>query len=353
MEQLKAFLQITFYNNTIARYFSVLLIFLIAVFAIKIVDKFVLRRLETKAKKTKGILDDLIIIFFRKSIPMFYIVVLYVSISALTLSDSMKVICLTSLKVIVVLYVVYILLNAIDLVAGQYIKKKDVSVTGRSVKGISKFAKFIVYVFGFLLLLNNLNINISTLLTGLGIGGIAVALAVQSILGDLFSYFTIVLDKPFEEGDYIAFSDFSGTVERIGLKSTRVKSLSGEEIVVSNAELTGTSVRNYRKMIQRRVVFRIGVVYETPLVLLKEIPIIIKSIIDKIENATFDRAPFISFGDFSLNFEIVYYVSDRDYLKYVNIQHEINLKIIEEFGKRGISFAYPTQVIYKGKNNDK
>lgn len=353
MEQLKTFLQLTFHNNTIARYFSVLVIFLIAVFVIKIVDRFVLRRLEAKAKATKSILDDLIIIFFRKSIPMFYIVVLYASIFALTLSDSMKVLCLTSLKVIVVLYVVYILLKVIDLVAGQYIRKEDISVTARSVKGISKFAKFIVYVFGFLLLLNNLNINISTLLTGLGIGGIAVALAAQTVLGDLFSYFTIVLDKPFEEGDFIAFSDFSGTVDRIGLKSTRVKSLSGEEIIVSNADLIGTSVRNYRRMTQRRVVFRIGVVYETPLVLLKEIPIIIKSIIDEIENATFDRAPFISFGDFSLNFEVVYYVSDRDYLKYVNIQNEFNLKIIEEFGKRGISFAYPTQVIYMGKNNGK
>ncbi len=353
MEQVKTFLQLTFHNNTIARYFSVLLVFLIAVLVIKIVDRFVLRRLEAKAKATKSILDDLIIIFFRKSIPMFYIVVLYASIFALTLSDSMKVLCLTSLKVIVVLYVVYILLKVIDLVAEQYIRKEDISVTARSVKGISKFAKFIVYVFGFLLLLNNLNINISTLLTGLGIGGIAVALAAQTVLGDLFSYFTIVLDKPFEEGDFIAFSDFSGTVDRIGLKSTRVKSLSGEEIIVSNADLIGTSVRNYRRMTQRRVVFRIGVVYETPLVLLKEIPIIIKSIIDEIENATFDRAPFISFGDFSLNFEVVYYVSDRDYLKYVNIQNEFNLKIIEEFGKRGISFAYPTQVIYMGKNNGK
>ncbi|MCX7765301.1 MAG: mechanosensitive ion channel family protein, partial [Candidatus Sumerlaeia bacterium] len=187
---------------------------------------------------------------------------------------------------------------------------------------------------------------------GLGIGGVAVALAAQAILGDLFSYFAILFDRPFEVGDFIIIGDLSGTVEYIGLKTTRIRSINGEQVVIANTDLTNSRIRNYKRMERRRVVFRIGVRYETNLEQLKEIPVLIKNIISQIPEATFDRAHFFSYGDFSLVFEIVYFVNDRDYYKYMDIQQQINLKIKEEFARRQIKFAYPTQTVYLSRTAD-
>jgi small-conductance mechanosensitive channel len=181
---------------------------------------------------------------------------------------------------------------------------------------------------------------------GLGIGGIAVALAAQAVLGDLFSYFSILMDRPFELGDFIIIDDYMGTIEHIGIKTTRIRSLGGEQLVFSNTDLTGSRIRNYKRMEQRRIVFRIGVVYQTPVEKLKEIPGIIKGIMDAIPEARTDRAHFASYGDSSLDFEIVYYVLTGDYNKYMDIQQEINLSLAEEFERRGIEFAYPTRTLF-------
>ncbi|MCK4428221.1 MAG: mechanosensitive ion channel family protein, partial [candidate division Zixibacteria bacterium] len=191
--------------------------------------------------------------------------------------------------------------------------------------------------------------KISTVIAGLGIGGIAVALAAQAILGDLFSYFSILFDRPFEVGDFIILDDYLGTIEHIGIKTTRVRSLGGEQLVFSNADLTNSRLRNYKRMAKRRVVFKLGVTYQTTLEQVKEIPTIIKNIIQNITDTVFDRAHFSSYGDFSLVFETVYYVLSRDYNKYMNIQQEINFAIKEEFEKRGIEFAYPTQTLFLEK----
>ena len=171
----------------------------------------------------------------------------------------------------------------------------------------------------------------------------------QTILGDLFSYFTIFFDRPFEIGDFIIVEDFLGTIEHIGIKTTRVRSLSGEQLVFSNTDLTNSRIKNYKRMDKRRVVFRLGVVYQTTLKQLKEIPGIIKDTINNVSNTAFDRAHFFSYGDFSLIFEVVYYVQSRDYNIYMDIQQEINFTIKEEFEKRGIEFAYPTQTVFLEK----
>ncbi len=147
-------------------------------------------------------------------------------------------------------------------------------------------------------------------------------------------------------GDFIIIEDLSGTVEYIGFKTTRIRSINGERVVIANKDLTNSRIRNYKRMERRRVVFRIGVIYETSLEQLKEIPTIIKNIISQIPEATFARANFFSYGDFSLVFEIVYFVNDRDYYKYKDIQQEINLRIKEEFERRQIKFAYPTMTVY-------
>lgn len=197
-----------------------------------------------------------------------------------------------------------------------------------------------------LLALDNLGVNITTLVAGLGVGGIAVALAVQNILGDLFASFSIVFDKPFAIGDFITVGDFMGTVEHVGLKTTRVRSLSGEQIVFSNSDLLQSRIRNYQRMAQRRVVFTLGVTYETPYEELRAIPQIVRQVIEGQPQARFDRAHFKAYGDFSLVYEAVYHVATPDYNTYMDTQQAINLEIYRRFKERGIEFAYPTRTLY-------
>ncbi len=204
----------------------------------------------------------------------------------------------------------------------------------------------------FLLVLDNLGVNITALVAGLGVGGIAVALAAQNIISDLFASLSIVLDKPFVLGDFLAIDDLYGNVEKVGLKTTRIRSLSGEQLVISNNDLLNSRIRNYGQMVERRIVFQLGVIYQTSHEKLEQIPSIIEDIIVKQESARFDRAHFQSYGDYSLNFEIVYYVESSDYKLYMNIQQSVNLEIFRRFGEAGIEFAYPTQTLFVDREAD-
>ncbi len=205
--------------------------------------------------------------------------------------------------------------------------------------------KIALWVILSLIILDNLGVEINSLVTSLGIGGIAVALAVQNILGDLFASLSISLDKPFSIGDFIVVDDYSGDVEDIGLKSTRVRSLSGEELVFSNTDLLNSRIRNYKKLQERRIVFTIGVIYGTQGEKLQQIPSMIEEIIKPIPNTRFDRVHFKSLGDYSLDYEIVYTVLEPDYAVYLDIQQQINLAIYNKFEAEGIEFAYPTHTV--------
>jgi small-conductance mechanosensitive channel len=197
-----------------------------------------------------------------------------------------------------------------------------------------------------LLILSNLGFDITALVASLGIGGIAVALAVQNVLGDVFASLSIVLDKPFVVGDFIVVDQVLGTVEYIGLKTTRLRSLSGEQIVLSNSDLLNSRIRNYKHMAERRVLFSFGVVYQTPPAKLERIPQIARQCIENLGGTRFDRAHFQSFGDSALVFEIVYFVLNADYNAYMDIQQDVNLGIVRAFATEDIEFAYPTRTIY-------
>jgi small-conductance mechanosensitive channel len=181
---------------------------------------------------------------------------------------------------------------------------------------------------------------------GLGIGGIAVALAMQNILGDLFASMAIVLDKPFRVGDFIIVNDQPGTVEKVGLKTTRVKSLWGEQLVFANAKLLNSDIKNYKRLQERRIAFGVGVTYETPLEKLRAIPGWLKAAVEAQPDVRFDRAHFKSYGDFSLDFEIVYYVLGPEFNLYMDRQQAINLAIFAKFAAEGVQFAYPTRTLY-------
>jgi len=193
--------------------------------------------------------------------------------------------------------------------------------------------------------LENVGINVTAFVTGLGIGGVAIALAVQNVLADLFASLSIVLDKPFVVGDFITVSDDAGSVERIGLKTTRIRSLSGEQLVFSNNELLKNRIHNYKRMDERRILFRIGVVYQATPEQLEQIPAIIRRIIESTANVRFDRAHFAAFGDSSYDFEIVYYVTSADYNVYMDAQQAINLAMVRAFAAEKIEFAYPTRTL--------
>ena len=197
-----------------------------------------------------------------------------------------------------------------------------------------------------------LGFDVTTLLAGLGIGGVAVALATQNILGDLFASLSIVLDKPFVIGDFIVVGTEMGTVEYIGLKTTRVRSLTGEQLVFGNADLLASRVRNMKRMSERRALFTIGVTYQTPREKLAEIPARIREIIEATPDVRFDRAHFTTYGQSSLDFETVYFVKDPDYNLYRDRHQQILLAIHEYFDAAGIEFAYPTQVVYVAGSPD-
>jgi small-conductance mechanosensitive channel len=211
---------------------------------------------------------------------------------------------------------------------------------------LSFVARLAIWSVVALLVLDNLGINITTLVAGLGVGGIAVALAAQNILGDLFASLSIVLDKPFVVGDFLNIDEHLGSVERVGIKTTRIRSLSGEQLVFSNNDLLSSRIRNYGRMMQRRVVFSVGVTYQTSKAQLEQIPGIIRKAIESQDDARFDRSHFQSYGDFALLFETVYYVLSADYNKYMDIQQAVNLEIYERFAEEGIEFAYPTQTLF-------
>ncbi len=192
--------------------------------------------------------------------------------------------------------------------------------------------------------LDNMGVAVTPMLTGLGIGGIAVALAVQNILGDLFGSITILLDKPFVVGDSIQVGDKSGTVERIGIKTTRVRANSGEQLVFANTDLLSSRVQNFKRMLERRVQFAVSVTYETPTAKLRQMPKMIQEAIEKQKPVRFDRCHLKSFGTSSLDFEAVYFVLSADFKQYMDVQQAINLELLERFAAEGIEFAYPTQV---------
>lgn len=194
--------------------------------------------------------------------------------------------------------------------------------------------------------LSNLGIDIGALLAGLGVGGIAVALAAQNILGDLLASLSIVLDKPFIIGDFIVTGEEKGRIEHIGITSTRLRSLSGEEVILSNKKLMESRIHNYKRMWRRRVEQRFGVIYNTPVEMLERIPGFVRSFIEKHPQREYDRCHFAKYGDSSLDFELVFYVSDPDYNIFMDLQEKVLLDIFRKFTQEGISFAFPTQTIY-------
>lgn len=350
---MQAMFDYSIFGNTILGYLSSLWIFIGGMVIVYVFKRYVLRRLKAWADSTDTTIDDLLVRVIQKSLlPVFYFGIFYIALHTLILSPDFKHGLRIAAIVLITVLVVRAVISAVNYGLLSYLNKSAGSAGGeKQLKGIRGLINFVIWAIALVFLLDNLGVKISAVVAGLGIGGIAVALAAQAVLGDLFSYFVIFFDKPFEIGDFIIIGDKMGVVEHIGIKTTRIRALGGEQLVFSNTDLTNSRLHNYKKMEKRRVAFKLGVIYQTPSEKLKIIPRIVKDIIVEQEDATFDRGHFASYGDFSLDFEFVYYVTGADYNKYMDIQQAINLAIFAAFEKEGIEFAYPSQTLFVNKAN--
>jgi small-conductance mechanosensitive channel len=340
-----------FYGNEIQTWLVALGIAAGSLLVLRLVEAFVIARLQRLTKRTSTVIDDIVIASIRKTKLIYLLIVaIYLGSRALDLPERVHSFGWKTLIVASLLQAGVWVSVGLQMWLEHYRQIEEDGANRTTMNALSFIGRIALWATILLLILDNLGIDVTALVAGLGIGGIAIALAVQNILGDLFASLSIVLDKPFVNGDFVIVGDLMGAVEHIGIKTTRVRSLSGEQLIFSNADLLTSRIRNFGRMQQRRVVFSVGVTYQTPAEKLEAVTKIIEEAIETQDQTRFDRSHFASYGDFSLNFETVYYVLSADYNIYMDIQQAINLQIYRRFGEEGIEFAYPTQTLFVEKS---
>lgn len=344
-------LQAEIFGNMVFSWLGAITIFALVLLGLKIFQTVLVAKLKNLTDKTQTEIDDVVIAAL-KSIhwPFYVLVAIYFALGFLNIPPLMQQWAYYIFLVAVIYYAIRFAEQFIDYGTKIFVARKEESKEGVGIiKLLSAVLKLVLWASAIVLILANMGYNVTSLIAGLGIGGIAVALALQNILGDLFSSLAIYFDKPFRIGDFVVIGDQMGTVKKIGIKTTRIQVPQGEELVVSNSELTKAQVRNFGVMKKRRGLVNIGVTYDTPAEKLKQIPGMIREIINAQANAEADRIHFKSFGDSSLVFEIVYYVHSGEYAKFMDAQQAVNLAIIEKFEQEEIEMAFPTQTIYVKK----
>ncbi len=340
-------------TNSFNSYLLAVLIFVIGALVITVVDKFLKKKVKKITDQPKYQIINFAYAIFKKTFfPLIYYGILIGSLGALSLPQVIN----TAVEYIGIILVTIASIRFINAILDYWFeilqKKKDTTaIQIQGMKGLFSVTKVTVWIIGILIAVQNMGYNVSTAIAGFGLTGVAVVFAAQSMLGDLFSYFSILFDKPFEPGDFVIVGDMSGTIQHIGVKTTRMTSLNGEQLIISNADLTSSRLKNFKRMIRRRISYRLGFVYGLKYEQLKEIPGLIEHIIKNTSNVTFDRAHFVEYGAYSLNFEIVYYVNSKEYLDYMNAHQAINLEIKKTFDEKGFGFAFPTQTIYNNLAN--
>lgn len=345
------FLDLVYFGNSVQQYLYAAAMVLAIFAVVRVLRMLIKRRVRKIAAQTQTPLDDLVLELLSHTRRLVITVLaLCAGVSMLHLPEQLQhflpVLATAVLLVQVGLWGTTAVGFVVDrnrrskVTAGEHDTMPTFSVIGLLGRGL-------VWAVVALLLLDNFGVDVTALVTGLGIGGVAVALAVQKILSDLFASVSIVLDKPFQVGDFISLDGgFVGTVQSIGLKSTRVTSLSGEQLVLSNSDLVNARLRNFKQMRERRIQFTFGVVYETPAAEVEAIPGLVREAIEAQEKVRFDRTHFKEYGDSALVFEVVYVVTEPDYNLYMDVHQAINLGIMHRFQARGIEMAFPTRTLY-------
>jgi small-conductance mechanosensitive channel len=339
-----------FWGNSILRWTLAAGVTLGLVLVLRVVTAVFARQIKRFAGHTENDIDDLVAELLDKTkLLIILIVALWGGSHTLTLSERATGILRAVLLLGILLQAGFWATALVNHGLAAYrkrVEEEDPSVA-TAMGAVGFLARLTVWAVVLLVALDTLGVDITALIAGLGVGGIAIALAVQNVLGDLFASISIILDKPFVVGDFIILSgEYLGTVEHVGLKTTRVRALSGEQLVLANSDLLSSRIRNFKRMEERRVVFEVGVVYGTPSEKLREIPGIIREAVESQANARFDRSHFKTFGNSALVFETVYFMGVPDYTAYMDTQQAINLELYERFEAIGVEFAYPTQTLY-------
>jgi small-conductance mechanosensitive channel len=333
-----------------SEYIAFVLILVLAVMVAWIGHSIFKRYLIRWAARTESKLDDEILHNIRAPIFLFAILFgVYYGLEGISSLNAYAGTFAQGFAVSEILVVAFIITRITNVLISWYAEdsvKRGRNVSNHLLFVLKKVVQFVVLAFALFAILAVFSVDLSGVVVGLGVGGIAIALALQSILSDAFSAFSIYFDRPFEIGDFIVVGNYSGTVNKVGIKSTRIQLLQGEELIISNKELTSQSVRNFKKLKRRRIAFDLKVTYDTPIEKLKKIPKIVEKATKGIELAELGRVHFKQFGDFSLDFEVVYYIETGDYDQYMDVQQSLNYGIMEGFEKEGIDMAYPTQKIF-------
>ena len=343
-----------YYDNTVREYLIALSVIVGGILLVLAFKKLIIKRLQAWATKTPGSWDDFIIhSLTRFGIPVVQWIIVYWGVHLLELSDKAERVIQITTSIIVTYFVLRLVSSVVMLLLESGVKRREHGEEKiKQLGGLMMVINVVIWFLGLVFLLSNWGVQVTPIIAGLGIGGIAIALAAQNILGDLFSYFVIFFDRPFEAGDFIIVDDKMGSIEYVGIKTTQIRALGGEQIIIGNSNLTNSRIHNYKRMARRRVVFGIDVEYGTPYEKLKRIPEMLKSMVLEHQLVTFDRAHFSAYKDWSLRFEVVYYVLSADFNVYMDIQQSINLKIYEAFENEKISFAFPTQTMVVRNEGD-
>jgi small-conductance mechanosensitive channel len=342
------FLEWQFYHNSVRAWVVAGVAFLVIGLTLYIARTMIARRLGKIAERTATIADDAVVDLLRRTRHFFIIAA---SVAGATLFLDLPARALAVGRVLgTIALILQIAIWGNGLISfwfKSYAEQKaDSDISSRTtIAAFSFVARATLWVMLALVALNRLGYDVTALITGLGVGGIAIALAVQNILGDLFGALAIVVDKPFVVGDSISVDTVSGTVEHIGLKTTRLRSVSGEQVIFSNADLLKSRIRNHKRMQERRVLFTLGVTYDTPPDVIARIPTIIREAVEAQSPVRFDRSHFSGYGETALNFETVYFVTTPDYLTYMNINQAVNLTLLRRFAAEGIQFAHQSRAI--------
>jgi len=348
MEYLNDLLQLDLGGNNVREYLLAVGLFLTGILFFRVVFRNVILALKKIASYTSADFDDVVVSSINK-IPFFIFILLSLYFPLISLIKNEKAVLVFDgvLITILVYLMIHVILTFIEYGFIIYAMKKEVGkVEARNAFiGIKLVLKIVLWAFGLLLILSNIGFNVTSLVASLGIGGVAIALAVQNILGDIFSSFSLYFDKPFVVGDYIAFDSFEGIVEKIGLKTTRIRMPQGEELIVSNKDLTNAKIRNLKRIEKRKVSFDIAVLHKTPLEKLKKINSMIENIIKNEKNTEFDGIYLYQLGDYGLKFSVVYYVLSGKGVDYLIAHQNINFKILAEFEREGIEMAHLAQPI--------
>jgi small-conductance mechanosensitive channel len=342
-----AWLDRSFLGEPVRDWMMAAVIAVVVLALLALVKRLIVHRLGRIAPRTETRVDDFVVAMVRRTRWLLLLFpVLYLSMLGLHLPKVQAV--LRTVAILALLFQIAIwALVAIDFWVASTRERRmaedAASVTMLAVFGF--IAKMILGVVLFLLVLENLGVNVTALVAGLGVGGIAVALALQNVLGDLLASLSIVLDKPFVLGDTIQVDEMVGTVESIGLKTTHLRSVSGEQLVLSNGDLLRSRIRNHKRMGDRRVALAFGVTYQTPPEQLERIPEMIREAVEAQDQTRFDRAHLRGLGDSSLDFEAVYFVVSPDYRIHMDRQQAILLTLLRRFEREGIALAYPTRTV--------